>query len=236
MASHEKKRRLCECDLALAATMADEEELRRFILRFLTGRPYPFYRSAKSLIPSILSIMSLVLIPSEATLKKAIARKCKKGRVGEVPGNQKIVAALREYAIAHKVTGVEFQHDKVPLGKAGLRQFWSPFIIEIDGKKYIPYFDPRLDWQLSPEARRFVFSVNHTYIRAADPALFSDVGFAIFQFKKKADGSREIIVHFDDGVELWTDKEIGKMVDALFRMIEAVEAERATPDEKKKAG
>jgi hypothetical protein len=90
-------------------------------------------------------------MPSIQTLKKAAARNCKKGRKGEVSGNQAIVEALREYALAHNVVGAEFNFDAVLLGRAGKRTFWSPFLVQIDGKPYLPYFDPRRD---GPRQRR----------------------------------------------------------------------------------
>ena len=233
MASHEKKPRLCDTDLALAATMT-EDERRKLLLKVTHGRGYPFYRSAKALYPSILSIASLVLLPPAETLKKTVARKCPKGRKGEIPGNQKIVEALREYAIAHSVTGVAFKHEPVPLGpRAGKRELWAPFIIQIDGGKFIPYFDPRGDNELTAAARAFIFSVNHTYIRLQDPTQYGSVGFVIFQFATLKDGSRKVIAHFDKGVKFWSDREIGEMVDAVYRTMDAIEAERIAEVERK---
>ena len=211
-----------------------EEERRKLLLKVMRGRGYPFYRSAKALYPSILSIASLVLLPSAETLKKTVARKCPKGRKGEIPGNQKIVEALRQYAVAHSVTGATFKHDPVPLGpRAGKREFWSPFIIQIDGKKYIPYFDPRGANELTAAARAFMFSVNHTYIRLQDPTQYGSVGFVIFQFSKLKDGSRKVIAHFDKGVKFLTDNEIGKMIDAVYRTMDAIEADRVAEAERK---
>lgn len=235
MESQNKKRRLCDTDLAIAATLPADLQ-RKFISSLMKGRPYPFYRSARSLYPSILSVASLVLLPTASTLKKAVVRKCKKGRKGEVPGNQKIVEALREYSIAHKVIGAVFEHEPAPLGRAGKRHFWYPFILQIDGKKYIPYFDPRQDGGLTPAARRFIFSVNNTYIRLQDPTQYGDVGFVILQFETLKDGSRRVVAHFDNGVEFLSDKEIGALVDAVYLTMDALEAEREAATKKKKAG
>lgn len=116
----------------------------------------------------------------------------------------------------------------MPLGRAGLRLFCAPFILKIDGKKRIPYFDPRLNDDLTPDARRFIFSINHTYIRQQDPALYGDVGFVIFQFPKlRRPKGRKVLAYFDDGMKFWNDRQIGEMIDKVYSVLDQINRKRA---------
>jgi hypothetical protein len=42
-----------------------------------------------------------------------------------------------------RLTAADFLSDPVALGRAGKRSFWAPCVLKIDGKNYIPFFDPR---------------------------------------------------------------------------------------------
>jgi hypothetical protein len=71
-------------------------------------------------------------------------------------------------------------------------------------------------------ARRFVFSVNHTSIRLANPTEFENVGFGIFQFEEINGGVRKAVPYFDDAISFWTDKEIGAMIDDVYRVLDEI--------------
>jgi len=224
MASREKKFRLCDLDLARVATL-DAEEQRNLLKLLMSSGGRSFYSTAEPLYTTILSVSRLRLLPSEKNLKNAVAGQCKPGS-HRVKGNQDILLALRRYAIEHNVTGTYFEHDAVPLGRAGRRAFWKPYILEIDGKKYIPYFDPRLKNGLFKASMRFIFSINNTYIREQDRAKYGDVGFVVFQFERLEDGSRRVVAHFDAGVDFLTDKQIGEKIDTVYRLIDEIEVEK----------
>lgn len=220
--------RLSDPDLA-AAAMLEGEAQRDYIFSAISGRPYPFYRSAISLYPSILNVGMLVLNPSDASLKATIKRKCPKGRKGEVPGNQALAIALNKYATKHKVTGVEFHIDPLPLGRAGKRSFWESFIVQIDGKQYIPHFVERAGG-ISPEARRFIFSVTDTRVRKQDPTQYGSLGLVLFEFDTLKSKERSVKTYFDKGLTLLTDQEIADRVDAVYQVIDAIEADHADED------
>jgi hypothetical protein len=230
MENREKMHRLSDPDLAIAA-MLNGDAQRDYIFKSVSGRPYPFYRSAKSLYVTILSVASLPLIPTDETLKRTIARKCPKGRKGEIPGNQAIVLALSKYAQAHNVTGINLKFDPVPLGRAGKRAFWAPFILQIDGKRYIPHFVPRAGG-LDPEARRFMFSVTDTQIRKQDPSQYGNLGLVIFEFDTLENNDRRVVAHFETGIKLLSDEEISKRVDAVYQVIDAIEADHKASEKK----
>ena len=159
--------------------------------------------------------------PTREHIKTAIARSCNDGP-GEIKGNQAVGLGLYDYITAHKVTVAEFEFAPVALGRAGRRCFWAPYILKIDGKKHIPFFDFRGETRLPREARRFVFSLNHTYIRLANPTEFADVGFVIFQFEEMNGGVRKAVPYFDNGISFWTDAEIGTMIDEVYRVLDEI--------------
>lgn len=224
MASREKKPPLSEIDLALAATAPANQK--KSLIQAATGeRGYDFYRGFRSNLATILNIAVNPLVAAPAVTKKqikaAIGRSCNDAP-GETKNNESVGEGLRDYVIAHNIIGAEFVFDPVSLGRAGKRFFWYPYILKIDGKNYIPFFDPRRTNCLTPEARRFVFSINHTHIRLLNPTEWGDVGFVIFQFEDSRNGSRKAIPHFDHGIKFWNDKEIGSMIDDTYRVLDEI--------------
>lgn len=159
--------------------------------------------------------------PTRAQIKTAIAKSCNNGP-GEIKGNQAVGLGLYDYITAHSVTAAVFEFDPVALGRAGRRCFWVPYILKINGKRYIPFFDFRGKTRLPREARRFVFSINHTHIRLGNPTEFGNVGFVIFQFEEMSGGVRKAVPYFDNGISFWTDEEIGKMIDAAYRVLDEI--------------
>jgi hypothetical protein len=67
-----------------------------------------------------------------------------------------------------------------------------------------------------------VFSVNHAHIRLANPTEYEDVGLVIFQFEALKDKTRKAVAHFDDGISFWSDKDIGQMIDGVYRLLDEV--------------
>jgi len=159
MASRKKRFRLTEIDLARAATAPDNRK-KSIIKQATGGSGYDRYRGVKSNLGAILNI-SLPLMPtsrpSKGEIRAAIERDSYDGR-GEKAGNKAVGEGFYDFVTAHKVTAAEFNFEPVALGPAGKRVFWARYILKIDGKKRIPFFDFRGETRLTPEAMRFVFS------------------------------------------------------------------------------
>jgi hypothetical protein len=171
MASRQKKPPLSEIDLALAATAPSY--LKRSLIKAASGeRGYAFYKGFRANLATILNVPIGPLMPAapatRAQIKAAIGRACNHAR-GEVEGNKSIGEGLLDYVVTRDVTAAEFIIDPVALGRAGRRCFWESYILKIEGKKYIPFIDPRRKNGLTAEAMRFVFSINHTHIRLPKP-------------------------------------------------------------------
>jgi hypothetical protein len=223
--SKSKKRfHLSDIDLARAATASSTNQRQKIIEQATGGSGYDRYKGIKAKLGEILNaVLPLMAVarPTREQIKKAIAKVCNNGP-GEVKGNQAVGLGLYDYVTAHKVSAAPFEFDHVLLGRAGRRCFCVPYILEIDGKRYIPFFDFRGKTRLPREARRFVFSINHTYIRLANPTEFGNVGLVIFQFEEMSGGVRRAVPYFDNGISFWTDAEIGKMIDEVYRVLDEV--------------
>jgi hypothetical protein len=232
MASPEKKRssksrkkfHLYNIDLARAAT-ASASQRRRIIKEATGGDGYGRYKGIKANLGGILNA-ALPLVsgarPTKDQIKRAIAKCCNNGP-GEIKGNQAVGLGLYNYVTEHNVTAASFEFEPFPLGRAGRRLFCEPYILEIDGKRYIPFFDFRGEkTRLPREGRRFVFSINHTHIRLANPTEFGKIGFVIFQFEEMNGGVRKAVPWFDNGLLFWADDEIGRMIDQVYRVLDEI--------------
>jgi hypothetical protein len=222
--SRRKKYHLSEIDLARAAT-ASASRRKNIIKQATGGEGYDRYKGVKTNLGPILNVALPLLVgapkPTKEQIKTGIARSCNDGP-GEVKGNQAVGLGLYDYVTEHKITAAAFDLGPVALGRAGKRCFWAPYILKINGKNYIPFFDFRGETRLPLEARRFVFSVNHTYIRLANPTEFGNVGFVIFQFEEINGRVRKVVPYFDDGISFWIDTEIGAMIDEVYRVLDEI--------------
>jgi hypothetical protein len=223
MASREKKPPLSEIDLALAATAPVHRK--KAIIKAATGEGgYDYYHGVRSNYAAILrvAINPFLTAPtvSAQQAKSAIEHACYDSN-GELSHNIGMGAGLLAYRDAHNVTGGHFDFEPVSLGRAGRRHFWSPMILEVDGKRCIPFFDPRLDG-LDSSAMRFIFSINHTHIRLQDALQYGTHRLVIFKFGPLANGVRPVTAHFDEGERFWTAKEIGEMIDETYRVLDEI--------------
>jgi hypothetical protein len=219
-----KSYRLTNADLALAATASADR--RKSIIKAAAGSGgYDRYKGVKINLGGILNLALNSRLPASPATKKqiknAVARACISTR--DFKGNQSVAEGLYNYVVEHNIIAATFDFPPVSLGSAGLRSFWEPYLLRIDGKKYVPFFDfrqgPR---RLTREARRFIFSIQHTHIRLANPTEYADVGFVIFQFTAPINRVRNAIAYFDTGISFWNDQEIGAMIDAVYRTLDEI--------------
>jgi hypothetical protein len=205
------------------ATSAD---LRKRIIKAAAGSGgYDRYKGVKTNLGGILNLALNARVPASLITKKqiktAVARACISSR--EIKGNQSVAEGLYNYVVEHNVSAAVFDFPAVALGRAGLRSFWEPYLLKIDGKKYISFFDFRLGpRRLTREARRFIFSIQNTFIRLANPTEFGDVGFVIFQFTAPINRVRQAVAYFDTGISFWRDEQIGAMIDAVYRALDEI--------------
>ena len=90
-------------------------------------------------------------------------------------------------------------------------------MLTIKKRPLVPFFDPRRAKSLTIEGRRFVFSVMHEHIRAADPD-FAEVALGVVQFSLSEKGPRIPAIIMDDGVRLFTFDELDRMVRETYEL------------------
>ena len=107
--------------------------------------------------------------------------------------------------------------------------YWWPFVMVIDGRPMIPFFDPRRSRRLTNLGRRFVFSMMNEAIRVRDPDL-SEVQLGIFQFEPPIDDDgvqrRVLRLYTDDGLTLLGFDELDEMISVTYSIWADVLAER----------
>jgi hypothetical protein len=214
-----KSYRLTDSDLALAAT-ASADRRKSIIKAAVGGSGYDYYRGVKTNLGGIVNPAGSSRGSLEQ-IKAAVALDCISS--DEIKPNQSVAAGLYEYVTEHNVVAAVFDYPRVALGPAGLRSPWAPLLLKIDGKRYIPFFDfrqgPR---RLTRDAWRFIFSIQHSHIRLANPTEFGDVGLVVLQFTAPINKVRKVVPHFDAGVSFWSDKNIGTMIDAVYRDLDEI--------------
>jgi hypothetical protein len=216
-----KSYRLTNSDLALAATAPAHR--RKSLIKAAAGSGgYDYYKGVKTNLGKILSLAFNPALPTaRRRLKAAVADACIASR--DIKNNQSVADGLNNYVAERQIAVAAFDFPPITLGLAGTRSFWAPYILKIDGKKYIPFLDFRQGRRrLTRDARRFIFSIQHTHIRLANPTEYGDVGFVILEFTAVQNKVRSVVPYFDTGISFWSDPEIGAMIDAVYRALDEI--------------
>lgn len=224
--SKKKNYRLTNSDLALAATAPAHR--RKSIIKAAAGSGgYDYYKGVKTNLDKILSLAFDPALPTaRKRLKAAVKVACIATR--DVKNNQSVADGLNIFVAERRIAVAAFDFPKINLGRAGTKTFWAPYILKIDGKKYIPFLDYRQGpRRLTRDARRFVFSILNTHIRQANPTEYGDVGFVILEFAAPQSKVRIVVPYFDTGLSFWNDTEIGAMIDAVYRAVDEIEKDEA---------
>jgi hypothetical protein len=149
--------------------------------------------------------------------------------------NLRVAEGLYAYAEQRRLTGRHHEIFPLALGVGTKVVFWHPVVLSIDRRPLVPFFDPRRTKSLTIQGRRFVFSVMHERIRAADPD-FAEVALGVVQFSLSEKGPRVPILHTDDGVTLFTFEELDQMVRETYEMWREVCEERAAETRRRAGG
>jgi hypothetical protein len=230
-----KIRPLPEIDLARIAPLSRDEK-RRALEQIRLGHPPYSYNPFRGLMSDTLNVQSDLIGPMPRTpwekIAQAIQRKSRSD--AEEQANLRVAAGLFNFIEEKQVVGR--RHDIYPLqlGIGTKVVFWQPTILRLEDRAVIPFLDPRRAKKLTAEGRRFVFSVMHERIRAADPD-FADVSLAVVQFDLSPKGPREPAIFLDQGVELFTFDELDQMVRGTYELWMEVCEERAAASRRRGA-
>ena len=183
----------------------------------------------------VLNVQSDLIGPVPRTPWEKIAQTIrKKSRSdNEEQANLRVAAGLFNFTEEKRIVGRH--HDIYPLQLSiGTKVvFWQPTILRLENHAVIAFLDPRRVKRLTALGRRFVFSIMHERIRAADPD-FANVLLAVVQFAMSAKGPREPTIFFDQGVELFTFDELDEMVRDTYELWVEV-CEQRTADQRRRA-
>jgi hypothetical protein len=230
MVSQLKTPRLSEIDLARIAPM--NPMAREQALRSLGARGFPYYKGVLLSLADTFNVEMNARFSTQPSswpqVENFIRHNCAQ-KEAIIESNVEIGRALFEWGAKHEITGVRNSFRPMALSpSAGTVAYWHDIILRIDGKLFVPFIDPRKANCLTPEGRRFVFSLQHTHIHENPD--FANIGFVIFQFTNPKIGNREAISHFSDGCEFLDFKTLQSMVHETYSQFAAVIAARAVRD------
>jgi hypothetical protein len=231
-----KIRPLPEIDLARIAPLARDLK-RRALEQMRLGRPPYSYGPMRGSLSDLTNVQADLTGPMGRTPWKKIAEVISRAAKSDLEEEANLCAAEGLFNFSEAANLVGRRHDIFPLalGVSTKVSYWQPAILTLDGKPTIPFYDPRRAKALTSDGRRFVFSVMHERIRAADPD-FADVGFAIFQFSKPAKGARTPMLSYDHSFELFGFDDLEEMVRETYQLWNEVCEDKAADLRRKKAG
>lgn len=221
-----KIRPLPEIDLACIAPLPQQQK-RNALEALNLGYPPYSYAPVRGSLSDILNIRAGMFgaLPRTpwARLKDTIAKRCRKD--SEEDANLRVGEGLFKYVDDKSITGRRQEIYPLALGVGTKVVYWHQVLLTIDRRPVIPFFDPRRTKALTTVGRRFVFSVMHERIRAADPD-YSGVALGVVQFAVTPKGPREPNLFLDDGEVLFTFEELDEMVRETYEMWREVCEER----------
>ncbi len=231
-----KIRPLPETDLARVAPLQRDQK-RRALEQIHLGRPPYSYAPTRGSLSDVLNVQSDLIGSMPRTpwekISQVILRKSRSD--AEAEANLRVARGLFNFVDEKGVVGRH--HDIYPLQLSlGTKVvFWQPTILRFGDQPVIPFLDLRRAKRLTADGRRFVFSVMHERIRAADPD-FADVTLAVLQFKLSAEGPREPTIFTDRGVELYSFDDLDRMVRETYELWTEISQERTADTRRRGAG
>lgn len=143
----------------------------------------------------------------------------------EFKNNRRVALGLHDFTTSGRVIGRKHEFFPLAMGSGRKLTFWLPMILGIDDKASAIFIEPRSTKGLNEEGRRFVFSMMHERIRAADED-FADVQLTIVQFGSPSEDRRPVRLYTDKDVPLYTLDELELMVSETYGIWQEICAER----------
>ena len=231
-----KIRPLPEIDLARIATLPFDQQ-RKQLEQIIDGHPPFSYNPLRAGFADIFNIQPALFGAVEPTdwsvVAEIVGKKCKSD--DEAVANLRVAKGLHHFTTENRTFGraKEFFPMTVSVGRKVI--YWLPMVLAIEGRPLIPFIDPRRSRRLTQEARRFVFSMMHERIRAADPD-YADVRFGIFQFGDPEEDVRSPKLHADTYVSLFSLGELESMIRVTYELWREVCEEREAVARRKADG
>lgn len=185
-----KIRHLPDLDLARIAPLPSDQK-RAALRQMKLGHPPYSYQPMRGSMLDILNVEAGPLGVVPRAPWQSVADQISKGSrsAEEAEANLAVAFALYGYASAESIAGRRHEFFPLAIGVSEKVSFWLPAVIALNGGALVPFIDPRRTKKLPSEGRRFVFSVMHQRIRAADPD-FAEVELGILQFGVSGENQR----------------------------------------------
>jgi hypothetical protein len=231
-----KIRPLPDIGLARIAPLPKDQQ-RRHLEQLRQGRPPFSYAPLRAAFHDIFNVQPEMfgpVAPSKLSVIDAqLERTCHSQ--DELTANLAVARGLHQFATDAKLLGRTQDFFPLGMGSGHRVSYWLSMILSHEGRPVVPFIDPRRSRGLTREGRRFVFSMMHERIRAADPDL-ETVRFAIFQFGELNEGRRHPRLHTDDDVPLFSLETLETMVTATYELWREVCEEREVEGRRKGTG
>ncbi|MFN4283069.1 MAG: type VI toxin-antitoxin system SocB family DNA replication inhibitor toxin [Alphaproteobacteria bacterium] len=228
-------RHLPETDLARASFLPTDEK-RRLLRKVRFGAPPYSYKPSRNRSGDIVNVQPEMFGPAEPTSWEKIQELIKRESRSEQEANANLEVAETLYLHVKGQGWRAKRHDFFPLNVAGVKcEYWLRIVMLMDDRALVPFLDLRRSLNLGPMARRFVFSMMHERIRAADPDL-ADVSLGIFQFQQVGKIGRVLRIYTDEGIPLYSYDELHTMVADTYKIWREVLEERETEARKRAVG
>jgi hypothetical protein len=208
-------------DIDLARIAPRPIELQRKQLEQIRhGRPPFSYNPLRGCFHDIFNVQPEMfgpVAPSEWSIVEGRLRhKCR--TEDELAANLLVARGLHEFAVEAQMLGRAQEFFPLAMSAGQKVNYWLPIVLALNGQPLVPFIDPRRSSRgLTQDARRFVFSMMHERIRAADPD-YESVSLAIFQFDNGDDERRSPWLYTDEGVERFSLDQMEAMVATTYNL------------------
>jgi len=208
-------------DIDLARIAPRPLELQRKQLEQIRhGRPPFSYNPLRDCFHDIFNVepeMFGPVAPSDwSKVEGRLRRKCR--TKDELDANVLVARGLHEFAFEAQMLGRAQEFFPLAMSAGQKVNYWLPIVLALDGQALVPFIDPRRSSRgLTQDARRFVFSMMHERIRAADPD-YESVTLAIFQFDDGDGERRSPKLYTDEGVEMFSLEGMEAMVATTYNL------------------
>lgn len=211
-------------DIDLARIASSPRELQRKQLEQMRDGHPPFtYGPLRTCFHDIFNVQpemfGLVEPTAWSIVEGRLRAKCRSD--AELKANIAVARGLHGFATNARLLGREQDFFSLSLTTGQRVSYWLQMVLSHEDQPMVPFIDPRHSKGLTRSARRFVFSMMHEHIRAADPD-YEGVRLAIFQFGDTEEEMRSPVMHTDENVELFSLAELETMVATTYGLWQEV--------------
>ncbi len=231
-----KIRRLPEIDLARIAPLPADQK-RRALEHFKLGHPTITYKPVRTRFADIFNVQPYMFAAVDATAWPVLERliRAKATSDDERDANLLVAKGLHTFAQENALRSRSQPFFPLSLSVGEKVEYWLPMVTALEGAPLVIFIDPRRGKSLTGEARRFVFSMMHEHIRAANPD-FATARLGIVQFGEAVEDQRPVKLSTDEGVELFGFDQLDQMVRETYDIWREVSEAREDEVRRKAAG